>query len=129
VQTPGIAPLLVDPDLIVLALRQLIDNALKYSGPGTPVICRAQSIDGRVRISVIDRGAGIPERDRERIFEKFYRRASVRNSLPGTGLGLHIAREIVRIHGGDLWMEPSRNGSPQGSEFSMSLPFAEEIAE
>lgn len=108
-----------DAELLVLALRQLIDNALKYSGHGSPVVCRAERAGDRVMLQVIDRGPGIPERERERIFEKYYRRSAVRSMLPGTGLGLYIAREIARIHGGDLWVEP---GSPDGSVFCLALP-------
>lgn len=112
-------PLFWDAELLVLALRQLIDNAMKYSEPGSPVLCRAERMDDRVLLRVIDRGPGIPERDRERIFEKYYRRSAVRSRLPGTGLGLYIAREIARIHGGDLWVE---RGSPDGSVFCLALP-------
>ena len=110
----------VDHDLTVLALRQLLDNALKYSEPGAAVICRIeQAADKRTVIRVVDSGPGIPEQDRERVFEKFYRRPGVRNRVPGTGLGLHIAREIARIQGGDLWVEPAATG---GSEFCLALP-------
>ena len=113
---------LVDQDLTVLALRQLLDNALKYTEPGAPVICRVeQAADQRTVIRVIDSGPGIPEQDRERVFEKFYRRPGIRNRVPGTGLGLHIAREIARIQGGDLWVEPALTG---GSEFCLALPGA-----
>jgi signal transduction histidine kinase len=73
----------------------------------------------RVVIRVEDRGPGIPERERERIFDKFYRRGGSRDSVPGTGLGLYIAREIIRTHGGDLWIE----GEPGArSEFCAALP-------
>jgi signal transduction histidine kinase len=68
---------------------------------------------------VADRGPGIPDRERERIFEKFYRRQNVKTHVPGTGLGLYIAREIVRAHGGDLWVEGDLG---QGSEFCVALP-------
>jgi len=113
----------VDPEMIVLALRQLIDNALKYSPPDRPVVVRAEADAGRVILKVIDQGPGIPERDRERIFQKFYRRANVRDKLPGSGLGLHIAREIVRTHGGDLWADAAE---PAGAQFCMSLPVSQE---
>lgn len=107
-----------DPDLIVLALRQLIDNAMKYAGADAAVRLDHVVEEGRVVLQVADNGPGVPERDRERIFEKFYRRANA-SQTPGTGLGLHIAREIARIHGGDLWV---RAASPNGAVFCLSLP-------
>ncbi|MCC6540498.1 MAG: DUF4118 domain-containing protein [Bryobacterales bacterium] len=110
-----------DRDLIVLALRQLADNALKYAGGA--VTLSAHEEKDRVLLHVADLGPGVPERDRQRIFDKFYRRPPARQ-LPGTGLGLHIAREIARIHGGDLWVEA---GEPQGAVFCLALP-AEESA-
>jgi len=111
-----------DPELLSLALRQLIDNALKYSPPGSPIDLAAGLEGERVVIRVHDRGTGIPERERERLFDKFYRRpvsAKAGGGVPGTGLGLYIAREILRTHGGDLWIE-SEPG--EGSEFCAGLP-------
>lgn len=115
----GLPEVVADRDLIALALRQLIDNALKYSPPGSPVTVGAGLTDHCVVIRVADRGPGIPDRERDRIFEKFYRRQNAKTHVPGTGLGLYIAREIVRAHGGDVWVE----GEPsQGSEFCVALP-------
>ncbi len=110
-----------DPELLSLALRQLIDNALKYSPPGSPIDVVADLEKERVVIRVHDRGPGIPERERERIFDKFYRRGAAK--VPGTGLGLYIAREIIRTHGGDLWIEGEAG---QGSEFCAALPVPKE---
>jgi two-component system sensor histidine kinase KdpD len=110
---------LVDGDLITLALRQLIDNALKYSPPESPVVLRADLDADRAVIYVADQGPGVPERDRERIFDKYFRRSNVRGKVAGTGLGLHIAREIARAHGGDLWVEAGRSA---GTEFCLALP-------
>lgn len=112
-----------DPELISLALRQVIDNALKYSPPGSPIDVVADLEGDRVVVRVHDRGPGIPERERERIFDKFYRRGAVRDRVPGTGLGLYIAREILRTHGGDMWIE-SEPG--EGSEFCAGLPLPKE---
>jgi len=109
----------VDREMIVLALRQLIDNALKYAPLSTPIRVWTDRRDERVLIHVADQGPGIPEHDHERIFDKFYRRQKVRDKVPGSGLGLHIAREIARMHGGDLWVEKSEAG---GSEFCLALP-------
>jgi two-component system sensor histidine kinase KdpD len=115
----GLPPVYADKDLISLALRQLIDNALKYSPPGSPIGVTAGLKDHRVIIRVKDRGPGIPERERERVFDKFYRRQTTKTHVPGTGLGLYIAREIARAHGGDVWVE----GEPgAGSEFCVALP-------
>lgn len=118
----GLPPVVADKDLISLALRQLIDNALKYSPPGSPIDVTAGLKDHRVIIRVRDRGPGIPERERERVFDKFYRRQTTKTHVPGTGLGLYIAREIARAHGGDVWVE----GEPgSGSEFCVALPLQE----
>ncbi len=123
----GLQRIYADRELLGLAVRQLVDNALKYSPPGTPVALSAGSEDHCVVIRVRDFGAGIPERDRERIFEKFQRRTSItaaKNGVPGTGLGLFIAREIVRAHGGEIEVtsEPGK-----GSEFRVSLPIEDGI--
>jgi len=109
----------VDRELMVLAIRQVLDNALKYSEPDSGVFCTASTHHGEFLLRLEDRGPGIPGRDRQRIFDKFFRRASTRNQVPGTGLGLHIAREIARMHGGDLWVEPA---TPQGAAFCFRLP-------
>ena len=107
----------VDPELISLALRQLIDNALKYSPPGSPVDLSATRSNGTLEIRIADQGPGIPEKERERVFEKFYRRQAIKERVPGTGLGLHIAREILRAHGGDVTI----SGGP-GSAFCITIP-------
>lgn len=110
---------LADPELMTLAIRQVIDNALKYSDGMSPILCRACQESGGLMLRVHDQGPGISERDRERIFDKFYRRSAVRDHVPGSGLGLHIAREITRMHGGDLWVEPA---DLRGAVFCFRLP-------
>ncbi|MBL8216109.1 MAG: DUF4118 domain-containing protein [Bryobacterales bacterium] len=109
----------VDGELLALALRQVLDNALKYSPAGSPILCRAEQQGQEFTIRVEDRGPGIPERDRQRIFDKFYRRPGTRDRVPGTGMGLHIAREITRMHGGELSVE---DATPQGAAFCFRLP-------
>jgi two-component system, OmpR family, sensor histidine kinase KdpD len=115
----GLPPVWVDGELIEVALRQLIDNALKYSPPGSPVSLAAEAKDGRVIVSVSDHGPGIAEAEQTRIFEKFYRAEASRHQIPGAGLGLVIAREIIHAHGGEIWVD-SRPG--QGATFQFSLP-------
>jgi two-component system sensor histidine kinase KdpD len=117
---PGLPRVWVDGELIEVALRQLVDNALKYSPAGSPVSLAAESKDGRVIVSVSDRGPGIPEAEQSRIFEKFYR-AEASRQIPGAGLGLVIAREIIHAHGGEIWVD-SKPG--EGSTFQFSLPSA-----
>jgi two-component system, OmpR family, sensor histidine kinase KdpD len=113
-----IPPIWVDRELIEVALRQLIDNALKYSPPDTPVRVAAEAESGRVIVSVADSGPGIPEAEQTRIFEKFYRADAARH-VPGAGLGLVIAREIIHANGGEIWVE-SKPG--EGSIFRFSVP-------
>ena len=116
----------VDKDLMQLALRQLIDNALKYSAPASPLELMAELEVNRVLILLKDRGPGIPGKYLDRIFDKFYRQEPAKQHVPGSGLGLHIAREIVRAHGGDLW---AKSEPGQGSEFWIALPAPHESGE
>lgn len=111
--------LLVDRDLTTLAVRQVLDNALKYSLGESAISCVVKVDLKDLILRIADLGIGIPEKDRERIFDKFYRLSSTRDQIPGTGLGLHIAREIARMHGGDLWVEPNL---PQGAVFCFRFP-------
>ncbi len=116
---------LVDQELIEIALRQLVDNAFKYSAADAPVSIGAETSDQQVIVRVADRGPGIAEEEQSRIFEKFYRAEASRHQIPGAGLGLVIAREIVQAHGGQIWVE-SKLG--EGSVFRFSLPFSVEAA-
>jgi two-component system sensor histidine kinase KdpD len=117
---PGTPDVDVDAGLIELVVRQLVDNALRYSPPASPLMVRAGRTADSVVIGVRDHGLGIPPEERARVFEKYYR-GSTGSATRGTGLGLAIAREIVRAHGGEVWLEAS---SPEGSEFCLSLPVA-----
>ena len=101
------------------ALGNLLENALAYSGPDSPVSVTASVGERDVRVSVEDAGPGVPADDREKIFEKFYRGGRSANAPSGTGLGLAITREIVRFHGGSIWVE---DAVPHGARFVISLP-------
>ena len=96
---PPAAP--VDRRLFKLAIKQLVDNALKYSPPDTPVTVHVHNGNG-VTVTVTDQGKGIPAQEQTRIFERLYRSPSVQNQIPGSGLGLSIAQNIVRAHHGEL---------------------------
>ena len=115
-----VPPVLADPFQIERALANLITNALKYSPLEQPVSLRVAQRDGRVVVSVVDRGAGIPLEDLPRVFERFYR-GQGRRKAEGLGLGLYISRLIVEAHGGRSWVE-SEVG--KGCTFSFSLPAA-----
>lgn len=124
VQVDSHLPLIeADIELLELAIRQVIDNALKYSPPRSSICIRAAADGNSVVITVRDQGAGIPETDQPRIFEKFYRGSNVRSEITGTGMGLAIARQILHAHGGSIWVSSS---SEKGSEISISLPAASE---
>lgn len=110
----------VDAELVVLMTAHLIDNAVKYSRPGSPILISADAAEKGVIIHVADQGPGISADEQARIFDKFYRGSNGQH-LKGTGMGLAIAREIIRAHGGEIWVKSSPD---QGSEFSFSLPVA-----
>jgi len=122
VEVPASLPLVAaDPELALTVLRNLLDNAVKYSSPGKAIRLTAEAQDRSVCIRVMDEGAGIAEEEISRIFERGYRSPVTRASVPGAGLGLAIAHDIVLAHGGKLWAESLRG---QGSRFSFTLPVA-----
>ncbi len=102
-------------------LRNLVENAIKFhAGPGVPEISISATLrDGAVEVRVCDNGPGIEPRFRGRVFELFDR---LDDSVPGTGIGLALARRIVELHGGRIWIETPKNG--QGSCFCFTLPAA-----
>jgi two-component system sensor histidine kinase KdpD len=97
-----------DKRLMKLAIRQLLDNALKYTSADTPVEVEAQVRDGVWSVEVTDYGKGIPADEQSRIFERFYRSPLVKHQIPGSGLGLSIAHGIVRAHNGELTVSSRR---------------------
>jgi two-component system sensor histidine kinase KdpD len=111
--------LLVDLSLAKRVLVQLIANAQLYSSPGRPITIRTKQHDKFHDISVADQGPGIEEEEIEHIFDKFYRGKNVRYRVPGTGMGLPIAKMIVEAHGGTIRVV---NCAGRGSVFTFSLP-------
>jgi two-component system sensor histidine kinase KdpD len=114
-------PVNVDPEFIGIVIWQLLSNAMRYTPPGSPLAVRSRTQNGNVVTSIEDSGPGIPVQEQQQIFEKFYRGKEHRERIPGTGVGLTIAREIVRAHGGKIWVE-SQPG--QGTKFLFSVPVA-----
>ena len=114
-----------DSRQLVSALSNLIDNAVKYSDVGSSVTVTAADRNGSVEISVVDHGIGIPARDLDRVFERFYRVDQARSRMTGgTGLGLAIVRHVATNHGGEVVVH-SEEGV--GSTFTLRIPGAQSV--
>jgi two-component system sensor histidine kinase KdpD len=111
----------LDFALVVHVLVNLIDNALKYSPPNSPIQISTRASDGKVSIEVADQGIGIPAEDLERVFEKFYR-VQRPDNVTGTGLGLSISKGLVEAHGGRIAAQNRRGG---GTIVTITLPLSE----
>jgi len=121
IELPG-EPVMVrgDSERLRRIAVNLLDNAVKYSPAGGPVHCAVSRNRGNVRLQVSDHGVGIPEDALGRLFQRFGRIVTPStSSIPGTGLGLYLCRELARAHGGDISVE-SQEG--EGSTFTVSLP-------
>ena len=111
---------LADAHQLGSAIRNLVDNALKYADGRSPVSVAVCPGDGWADVVVRDRGIGIPQPEQERVFERFYRVDKARSrDTGGTGLGLAIVRNVARAHGGEV-LVTSREG--EGSTFTLRLP-------
>jgi PAS domain S-box-containing protein len=111
--------LFVDGREIEVVLMNLLENALKYSDPTTPITLSTELQRGEVVFCVADQGIGIPAEHQERIFDRFYRVYTEGRRVPGTGLGLAICRRIIQAHKGHIWVESTPGA---GSRFCFSLP-------
>lgn len=123
------APLMIAGDALRLeqVLQNLIQNAIKYSPEGGPVTVRAEHAGPRARVSVIDKGIGIPAAALPQLFGQFYRASNARSrNISGMGIGLYVVKQIVELHGGTLSVE-SREGA--GSTFTIDLPLGPEGTE
>ncbi len=114
----------VDETRMQQVLENLVENALKYGPANPPPEIRIASDATTARIAVVDHGAGVPEAERDRVFERFYRASNAQGITDtGMGLGLFICRQIVEQHDGRIDLEPTPGG---GSTFVISLPLATE---
>lgn len=109
-----------DPFLIKLAINNLLENATKYSLPGTRIDVNLKSNEDQIIISVADEGGGIPDEEKENIFKKFYRVGSENSrKTKGTGLGLYLVSQIVDLNKGSIIV---RDNKPLGTIFEITLP-------
>jgi two-component system phosphate regulon sensor histidine kinase PhoR len=114
-------PIRGDEERLDQLLMNLLHNAIKFSPDGGVVTITTDETDEGVVISVTDQGIGIPRKDQDRVFERFYKVDRARQrGLGGTGLGLAIARHIAEAHGGRIWVESVEG---KGSTFSFSIPY------
>jgi signal transduction histidine kinase len=113
-----------DPLLIDQGLANLISNAVKYSSPPDPIEIAADVDERWVHVTVSDRGVGIPDDERDKLFERFFR-ASNTVGIEGTGIGLHVVRAIAQMHGGDVNALPREGG---GSTFVLRIPKEDALA-
>jgi two-component system OmpR family sensor kinase len=107
-----------DPDLLLLAVHNLLDNAIKFTSPGDTIEVRAFDDSNDIVIEIADTGPGIPENEIDRVWEELYRGEQARG-VPGSGLGLPLVRAIIEKHGGQIGL---RSRPDQGTVFSVRLP-------
>jgi signal transduction histidine kinase len=120
----SLPPILGDRRRVEQILTNLLSNAAKYTPRGGLVEVAARSENGHVQLSVADNGPGVPEPEREFVFDKFYRgREAIRHGEAGSGLGLAIVKSLVELHGGSIQVE---SGQPRGARFVVVLPRAGE---
>ena len=118
------AEVLADAELLRLAVRQLLDNACKYSPSGAVVKIGITQQHEVVTLRVWNSGNPLPVNERTRIFERFYRGTEARQVAPGSGLGLYVARKIIQAHGGSLDLESEDTPNSEGVSFRMTMPIA-----
>jgi two-component system sensor histidine kinase SenX3 len=122
----GGASIECDRRQVVSAIVNLLDNAVKYSESGKVVAVETERVDDDAVVVVSDHGIGVPSRDLERIFERFYRVDQARSrDTGGTGLGLAIVRHVAQAHGGDVSVESIEG---EGSTFRLRLPLAPDVS-
>jgi signal transduction histidine kinase len=112
------AEILADPDLLGMALDALIDNARRYDPSTQAIELSISSEAGHVRFAIADHGPGVHGREKELIFEKYYRSPSA-GRIAGTGLGLHLVKTIAHLHGGEVSYRDRHGG---GAIFVLSIP-------
>ncbi|HLO16189.1 MAG TPA: ATP-binding protein [Anaerolineales bacterium] len=118
---PDLPQVVVDPDRAIQILTNLVANAVQYTSDAGRILISAKPTNGEVQISVQDTGIGIPKEHLPHIFDRFYRvdKSRSRRAGGGSGIGLTIARALVEVHGGRIWVESAGEG--RGSIFTFTL--------
>jgi signal transduction histidine kinase len=111
-------PLAGDPKLLFQMFSNLLSNAIKYSASGDLVEISAELDAGHVLVTVKDNGIGVPAKDIDQLFERYYRGSNV-SGIVGTGVGLYLVKMVVEVHGGEIAVESTEG---EGSKFSVRLP-------
>ena len=119
---PGPFTLSADRSRIQQVIENLLNNGVKFSPADSEVDVEVDRSEHEVVLAVTDRGAGIPADELDRIFARFYRGTNERSAVPGEGIGLAVAREVVAAHGGRIWA--ASEGPGHGSTFFVALPIA-----
>lgn len=113
-----------DESQIVQVINNLISNAIKYAPDATDVEVYVSRVGEYVKVAVTDHGLGISPEDQKKVFERFFRSGDIQKRFPGMGIGLYICQQIVKNHGGTIWVVSEKN---QGATFSFTLPINGEV--
>ncbi len=117
---PNLPSLIIDPDRILQAIRNILDNSIRYSPKGSEILIQAKQQQGYVQLSITDNGPGLSSEELEKIFQRFYRTDSARTrDIEGSGLGLAISQSIIEQHKGKVWAE---NHNAKGLKLVILLP-------
>lgn len=110
----------MDPQKISLVVQNLLDNAIRYTPPGGIVRVEVEADREKLKFSISDTGIGIPEKEKIHVFKKFFRSSNaIKFQTEGNGIGLYIAKNIIKAHGGEIWFESEEN---KGTTFYFTLP-------
>jgi signal transduction histidine kinase len=111
-----------DKSHIVQVVNNLIGNAIKYAPESNKITVYLSLVSNFLKVSVTDYGMGISKENQKKIFDRFFRVAEIQKRFPGMGIGLYISKQIIKNHGGNLWVESELG---KGSTFSFTLPLSE----
>lgn len=110
----------VDPSLMVQVITNLLDNAVKYSPAGSRIVIALKACGDTAQVQISDNGPGIPDAEKSKIFEKFYRGGNrIADNRRSLGLGLYLCKAITEAHGGSITVA---DNSPTGAVFTVTLP-------